>query len=166
MRFLFRAVCLTIAAGLFLPLWVGPLWAQEKAVQEAPLEVTSDRLEADDRARTVIFLGEVMAKQADLVIYAQKMTIYYQEKDRTIEKIVAEGDVRIVQGARVATGQLADYDRSKGEIVLTGEPQVHQGSDVVRGEKIVVLLNEDRSVISGQGNTRVNAVFHPRSEKP
>ena len=39
----------------------------------------------------------------------------------------AEGDVRIVQGARVATGQKGVLYREEGRVVLTGAARVHQG---------------------------------------
>jgi len=85
---------------------VAPLWAATSPanpVADQPLEVTAQELEADDRARTVVFSGDVVARQGDVVIYAQKITISYAEKDRQVESIVAEKYVRIVQGPKVAT---------------------------------------------------------------
>jgi len=153
---------LVLTAGV-LPLRAAD--APANPVANQPLEVTAQQLEADDRAHTVVFSGDVVASQGDVVIYAQKITVHYAEKNRQIETILAERDVRIVQGPKVATAQRAELDHLKGEIVLTGNPEVHQGKDTVTGEKITVFLNQDRSVVSSSGESRVNAVFHPQADK-
>lgn len=158
-----RQSCMAL---LFLLASVLPLHAEKSSPRptDQPLEITSQRLEADDRAQLVTFSGDVVARQADLVIYAQKITVRYGGKDRRIESITAEQDVRIVQGAKVATAQYAALDQLKGEIVLTGDPEVHQGKDTVTGEKITFFLDQDRSVISSSGESRVNAIFHPQTD--
>lgn len=127
-----------------------------------PIDITSDRLEADDAARKVRFLGQVVARQGDVTLYAREMLVILQEKAQEIDRIEAYGDVRIVQGERVATAQKGVYLNREGQIVLSGSPQVHQGKDVVTGEEIIVYLNEDRSEVKG----RVKATFRPKGEKP
>lgn len=157
------SICLLI---LLLPLLCHvQAGAVEPQQRDAPLEITSKQLEADETAGTVVFIGEVVAVQADVTIYAGRLTVYYRRDDRQVERVVAEEDVRIIQGDKVATGQRAVYLRSKAEIVLTGDPRVNQGQDFVTGDKITVLLNENRSIVDSNNEGRVNAVFHPRSQK-
>ncbi len=62
---------------------------------------------------------------------------------------------------KVATGDKGIFFRDEARIVLTGSPKVHHGKDFVEGDEIVVLLNEDRSIVRSEGGSRVNAVFHP-----
>jgi len=131
-----------------------------------PINVSADRLDADDVARQVTFLGNVVARQGDVVIYAARMTLFYASENREIDRVEAEGDVRIVQGARVATGQKGVLYREEGRVVLTGAARVHQGEDFVEGDEIVVLLNEEKSIVQGREGGRVNAVFHPKEERP
>jgi len=140
--------------------------AEPAPIQDQPLEISSGRLEADESARRVTFLDKVVARQGDVVIYAESLSIYYADEKREITRIVAEKDVRIVQGSRVVTGERAEYEHRTGIIELTGHPKVHQGKDAVSGDKITVYLNEEKSVISGAGGSRVNALFHPSEEKP
>lgn len=132
------------------------------AFREQPITINSDRLEADDAAHQVRFVGNVVARQGDVVLYAEEMIVRYRSDTREVDRIEAYRDVRIVQGTKVATGEKGIFFREDGRIVLTGSPKVHQGKDFVEGDEITVLLNEDRSIVSSEGGSRVNAVFHPK----
>ncbi len=132
---------------------------------DAPISVSADRLEANETLREVRFVGNVVARQGELAIYARELAIYYQAKGRDIDRVEALGEVRIVQGTRVATGQKASFFNRERKIVLTGSPRVYQGDDFVEGEEIVVMLDEEKSIVKGNQGTRVNAVFHPKGTK-
>ncbi|ORJ59548.1 lipopolysaccharide transport periplasmic protein LptA [Geothermobacter hydrogeniphilus] len=150
---------------IFLCLFSGAVRAASVAPGDAPLEITSRQLEADDAAGTVTFIGDVEARQADLVIHAGRLTVYYRGEARQVERIEAEQDVRVIQGQRVATGQHALYQRSSGKLVLTGNPRINDGADQVSGDKITVYLNDKRSVVDSRGEGRVKATFHPRGKQ-
>jgi lipopolysaccharide export system protein LptA len=135
-----------------------------KTVSKEPIRITSDRLETDQSARKMEFVGNVVARQGDLTIYARKLDMFYGPDNHEIERVEAHGDVRVVQGDRVATGQQGVFFRKEGKIVLTGSPRVHQGQDYVEGDEITVFLNEERSIVKGGGGSRVNAVFTPKGE--
>ena len=132
----------------------------------APVSVTSDRLEADDKLHQVRFIGNVVAKQGDVVIYAKELVLVYPEKGRDIDRIEALGGVRIVQGNRVATGEKASFFNQQRKIVLTGSPRVYQGDDFLEGDEIIVLLDEQKSIVKSDHGSRVNAVFHPKGSQP
>lgn len=152
---------------LLLLVWGLPALAAEVPKQQSqlPLEVTAQTLEADNQAGTATFSGDVVARQGDVVMYAGHMTIHYDHKSSEIRRIVAEKDVRIVQGERLATAQRADYEQGSGKIVLTGDPKVHQGQNEVSGETITVFIDQDKSIVTGNGSKRVNAVFHPQEKQ-
>ncbi len=131
-----------------------------------PVEISADRLEANDVAKTLVFIGHAEARQGDITIRGDRLTIFYanQAQSSEVDKIVAEGSVRIVQGDRVATGNKAEYFRQDERIVLTGSPQVKEGQNSVQGHEIVLFLKENRSVVKGGQDGRVNAVFQPKGE--
>ncbi len=131
---------------------------------DQPIDIRSDRLEANDAKKQVRFLGNVVARQGDLTIYAQEVAIFHAEKAGEIDRVEAYRDVRIVQGDKVATGQKGIFFNREGKIVLTGAPRINQGEDFIAGEEITVFLNEERSVVTGQDGGRVNAVFHPKGK--
>ncbi|OQY19980.1 MAG: lipopolysaccharide transport periplasmic protein LptA [Desulfobacteraceae bacterium 4572_35.1] len=140
-----------------------------------PVNITADKLEADDKNGVFIFKGNVQARQDEFFIYAQKMTIFYSKKEadsasgedqkRQVDKIVAEKDVSIVQFSRVATGQKAVFYQQQGRVVLTGEPRVVQGENEVEGERIEVYLNDSRSIVEGGKKQRVRAIFVPGDDQ-
>lgn len=130
-----------------------------------PVKITSAQLEADDQTGVFIFKGDVQAQQGDVFIYAQTMTVsYIKGETRQIDTVVAEGDVRIVQLNRVATGGKAIFYHQEGRIVLSEKPRVVQGDNTVEGERIIVYLNDNRSIVEGSTKRRVKAVFIPGEE--
>ena len=129
---------------------------------DQPIHVTSQRLEANDAEGYFVFSGQVQAQQGDVTIYAQQLTVYYVEgQKKQVERVVAENDVRIVQTNRVATGQKAVFWQKEGRVELTGNPRVVQGDNVVEGEKILVYLDDSRSIVEGGEQGRVKAIFVP-----
>ena len=130
-----------------------------------PVDVSADRLEADDKAQTLVFSGNAVATQDDITIHGDRLTVKYTGEEREIERVLAEGSVRIIQGTRVATGEKAVLYHVEERIVLTGSPKVSDGDNFVDGQEITLYLNDQRSVVTGGSGGRVNAVFTPQAEE-
>jgi lipopolysaccharide export system protein LptA len=79
-----------------------------------------------------------------------------------VQNIVAVGNVRIDQGARWAVGGHAVFDQGQRTLVLTENPVLHDGPNVVAGDRVVVFLDENRSIVEG-GRKRVKAVLYPNN---
>ncbi len=151
---------------LFLLLPLSALAAPElSSKNRGPVEVISDRLEVDDLAQTLVFIGHAVATQDDVTIHGDRLTVKYTGEKREIEQVVAEGAVRILQGTRVAVGERAVLYHLEERIVLTGSPEVRDGDNFVKGQEITVYLNDKRSVVTGGAGGRVKAVFTPKTEK-
>jgi len=134
---------------------------QQKAAEDL-IRVSADRMEADEKNRTVMFYGQVVAQQSGMAIYSEKMTLAYRPGEaREIEKIEIDGGLRIVQGDRVATADHGIYKFTDGLIVLYGSAEVHQSGNSIVGDEIIYYLNEARSVVKSRPDSRVNAVFSP-----
>lgn len=127
-----------------------------------PINIKADELKADNKGKTAIFTGRVVARQEDVTIYSEKLIIYYGENQEQVDKIEAIGSVRILQTNRVGTGGHALYENKEGKITLSVNPKVTQEKDSVTGKVIVYYLDEDRSVVTGGENARVEAVIHPK----
>ncbi len=80
-----------------------------------------------------------------------------------VQSIVASGSVRIDQGTRWAVGGKATFEQSNRTLVLTENPVLHDGPNEVAGDRVVVFLDEDRSIVEG-GRKRVKAVLFPGKE--
>ena len=157
--------CLILLIAVVLPVSVCVAANNDGRMIREPVEVSADRLELDDNSGVLVFIGNAVAVQGDVTIYGDRLTVRYQQEVREVEQVVAEGNVRIVQGDRTATGRKAVFFRDEERVVLTGDPRVSQGDNCVSGQEITIFLNDRRSIVSGGSGGRVNAVFTPQTEK-
>lgn len=130
------------------------------ATESQPITITSNNMEARKKENLVIFKGDVKAEQKDYTLYSKELYVYYAD-GKEIKEMIATGDVRIVQLNKTATGEKAVYTRENRAVVLTGNPQVEQDCDVVKGDKITIYLDDNKSLVEG----RVRAVVNPKDEK-
>lgn len=133
--------------------------------ESLPINIVSDRLEADDMAKKVKFIGHVIVRRGDVTLYAHEVLVTYLQGKGDIEKIIASGEVRIIQNERIATAERATLFQKEGKILLAGSARLLQGKDSIEGEEITVLINEEKSIIKAQQGGRVQAIFHPNEPK-
>ena len=129
--------------------------------ESLPINIVSDRLEADDMARKVKFIGHVIVRRGDVTLYAHEVLVTYLQGKGDIEEIIASGEVRIIQNDRIATAERATLYQKEAKIVLTGSARLLQGKDSIDGEEITVLINEEKSIIKAEQGGRVQAIFYP-----
>jgi lipopolysaccharide export system protein LptA len=159
-------VAVLLALGLTLSVaWAAPQPAEKKAIKDRssqPITVKSDQLQAYNEAKQAVFTGHVVARQDDVTIYSDRLEVYYGVTDDEVDRIVASGNVRILQTNRGGTGGHAVYESKLGKITLTENPRVSQNTDTVTGKVIIYYLDEERSEVVGGENARVEAVIHPK----
>ncbi|HUL30657.1 MAG TPA: lipopolysaccharide transport periplasmic protein LptA [Thermodesulfobacteriota bacterium] len=127
----------------------------------APIDIDSDRLEADQKTNTIIYKGNVVAKQEDVTLYANTLLIIYDPDTKKLKEIVATGNVKVVQLDRRATGQKVTFDQDKNKVVLDGDAVVREGTNVIRGERITFYVEEERSVVEPAKGGRVSTSITP-----
>ncbi len=88
------------------------------------------------------------------------LTATYNPEIQRLAEVVAEGNLEVTQGNRIATGAKAVYNSENNSVVLTGDPVIRQGNSQVSGCRIIMFINEDRGVVEG-GSQRVKAVIFP-----
>ena len=150
------------------------------ARSKEPITITSDNLEYEYRDGVIVYRGEVLAVQGDVKIRSNELRITLARTEDAkgnskaacalddtstskLQSVVASGSVRIDQGTRWAVGGKATFDQSNRTLVLTENPVLHDGPNEVAGDRVVVYLDEDRSVVEG-GRKRVKAVLFPGKE--
>jgi lipopolysaccharide export system protein LptA len=136
-----------------------------------PIHIKANRLDSYNKENKIIFTGDVIAKKAELTIYADQMTVFYRKAEGKeagqgegadqVEKIFANGHVKITKGKRIATGDEAVYYEAGQDVSLTGNPKVWEGNSMIKGSKITVFLDEDRSIVESQEGNRVEAIVYP-----
>lgn len=94
-------------------------------------------LEVDYEKNIAVFNNNVKVEKPDLTIYSDRMQVYFTPKKEeakgvqesmamasSINKIVAQGNVRILRGENTTYSQEAIYDAASKKITLTGRPQI------------------------------------------
>jgi len=127
----------------------------------APIDITSDMVEADQKQNTATFKGNVVAKQEDVTLYANTLLIIYDPDTKKLKEIIATGNVKVVQMDRRATGQKMTFDQDKNKVVLDGDAVVREGTNVIRGERITFYVEEERSVVEPAKGGRVSTSITP-----
>lgn len=84
---------------------------------DGPLEVSYD----DGMA---IFRNEVKVSQKDSELYTDLATIYFDSKTKILDKIVADGNVRLIRGKDTSYSEKAVYYAKDKRIVLEGRPRL------------------------------------------
>ncbi|KAB0669523.1 lipopolysaccharide transport periplasmic protein LptA [Oryzomonas sagensis] len=153
-----------IVVSMMLPL-ATVFAAAHKDRSSLPIAIKANELAADNKGKTAIFSGKVVAKQGDITIYADRLIINYGDKKNDVEKIEANGNVRIVQENRIGTATHAVYESKLGRITLTGNPKIMQGADTMSGNIITYFIDEDRSEVSSGAGRPVEVVIHPTAKK-
>ncbi len=131
----------------------------------SPVEVTADELSVDQTNGSAVFAGNVVAGQGDLRLSANQIRVEYLVENGAatgqIDRLLATGDVTLVNGAEAAEAQKAIYVIGSGEVVMTGNVLLTQGNNALSGEKLIVDLNTGKGRIVG----RVRTVFQTGTDQ-
>ncbi|MGZ3513291.1 MAG: lipopolysaccharide transport periplasmic protein LptA [Thermodesulfobacteriota bacterium] len=131
------------------------------SASRAPIDITSDTVEADQKTNTVVFKGNVVAKQEDTTLWANTLTILYDQNTKKIKEIIAVGNVKVVQLEKRATSQKATFDQDKNKVTFDGDAVAREGANVIRGERITYYVEEERSVVEPVKGGRVSTSITP-----
>ncbi len=129
---------------------------------KGPIDITADHLSADSAKESVTFEGNVVVTQDDVTLHADRVFAEYSRGVKAIEKITAEGNVRVVQSGREARAARAVFYNLEQKVVLSGGADLAYGGNTLKGETMTLYLRENRSVVSGGEGGRVRAVINPK----
>ncbi|MFZ5877197.1 MAG: LptA/OstA family protein [Nitrospirota bacterium] len=145
-----------------------PSWAADVAgpLASRPLAITSRSMTVKNLDHRVIFDKDVTVIKGDMDLQADRVEVVLAKPAQTaasnssgngagpdmlsegnIERIVAEGRVKVVQGKKTATADHAVYHRADETVVLTGHPETWEEGVRIQGSKITILLKEQRSIV-------------------
>ena len=160
----------SLSAIFVVVLWLLASPGQAAVAQDNPVHIVSDTLEAYQQQKKVIFIGHVVAKQGELTIRGDRLTVFYLEEGNPgsneeslagkIDRVVVDGNVNITQKKVVATGEHVVYFSKENKVVLTGKPKVEKGKDFIQGDKITLFLDSEKSIVEGGPSGPVEATIY------
>jgi lipopolysaccharide export system protein LptA len=116
----------------------------------APIDLSADRAEAQDRADRAIFAGNVVVKQGELTLRTARLTVAYaSENGIDINRIDASGGVTVVSPSETARGDFAVYDLDQGLITMVGNVRLERGGSFLSGGRLTIDLDSGRAVMDG-----------------
>jgi lipopolysaccharide export system protein LptA len=157
--------------------------------QGKPIQIESASLEVRDKDKMATFSGDVHVVQGDTDMRCKSLVVYYDDnspsaggkaapkpaagsgpppkQQQTIKRLVATGDVVVVQKEQTATGNSGLYDIRTSTITLTGNVTLTQGPNVVRGERLMVNVKSGVSRMEeGKNGQGVRAMFQSGPSQP
>lgn len=134
--------------------------------KESPIHVTADRMETDQKQKTVFFEGKVKTRRDDFNMDSDELEVFDSGKEASrISKIIARGNVRLDRAGKVATGDKAIYYEGERKFLLTGNAKAWEDQNVVAGSRMEIYLDEDKSVVLGDGNEQVEVTIYPKEKQ-
>ena len=130
-----------------------PVSALKGHNSSAPVDVTADRIEVQDRADRAIFAGNVRASQGELSLNTPRLTVAYSGGSGgggvQIRRLDAAGGVTVKSPSETARGDFGIYDLDRRLITLIGNVQLNRQSNQVNGARLVIDLDTGRAVVDG-----------------
>lgn len=146
---------------------------------DEPMEITSDRMEAFNDKKLIIFSGNARIEQGKSVLKSDRLLLYYKgdsknenkkneiraDQNGMLEKIEAQGNVSFTQEERTAQGDQAIYYTESNKIVMTGNAILNEGKNFIKGERVTVFINENKGLVESDTQSQVKAIIYPQSRK-
>ena len=153
-----------------------PVSALKGHNSNAPVDVTADRIEVQDRADRAIFAGNVRANQGELSLSTPRLTVAYSGGTGgggvQIRRLDAAGGVVVKSPSETARGDFGIYDLDRRLITLIGNVQLNRQQNQVNGARLVIDLDTGRAVVDGgppgvnQSGGRVTGHFSVPQRRP
>ncbi|WP_374385598.1 LptA/OstA family protein [Sandaracinobacter sp.] len=152
-----------IAIALAAPIGAMPAFAQGITTSalrgldsRAPIDVDADRIDVLDQQNQAIFTGNVRVRQGNLTLEADRIKVAYSRPvkgDPVIQRLDADGNVRLATPSERASSRFGIYDVSKRILTLIGNVVLTQGTTKVQGNRLTIDLASGRSTLDGKTST-------------
>ncbi len=119
-----------------------------------PVEITSDQLQVNQADGTAVFTGNVVIGQGEMRLTADRVRVEYTTENRDstgrISRLLANGNVLLVNGAEAAEADAAVYTIDDGMVVMTGNVLLTQGQNALSSERMDIDLKTGTAIMKGR----------------
>ena len=143
---------------------VAGLTAAAPDIEEFQLIHADSMVLTRQKGKPQVFQGSVDIVMVDKAeqktrIQAEKMTIYYEQDQKKVQRIEAEGHVRIERADIVATTELAVYRGDRNIMELLVDPHVKDSRGKLSANRITIFIDSDEVVAEGN----VRGIVYPEA---
>jgi lipopolysaccharide export system protein LptA len=157
---------------------------------DLPVEITTSKVVVKyaGNVRMAVCEGPVKVEQGDVTLTCDKLVIESDAKGAKqgrenrgsakqlpvdlqngsdMKSITASGNVKVLQGDRMALAGKAVFDNVKRIITLSENPKLWQGPDILTGDKVIIFLDEGRfEVLTSDGKKKpITITINPGKHK-
>lgn len=120
-----------------------------------PVMIRAEQLEYFDQGRRASYRGQVRLQTENTILESEQLDAYFTRpgggQEMALERAVAEGDVKVTQPGRRATGRHAEYFAGDARIVLRGGPPSVYDAErgFTSGRSLTFYSRDGRVIVSG-----------------
>ena len=123
------------------------------------IKIISDKLEIVRSKNVSIFSGKVYALEDNMRIWSDELILTSSKDEKTIKRINAKNNVKILREQLSIIGDEAVYDPLKNELTVIGEVKVSENDNIILCDEIIIDLENSSSIMKSEPTKRVEAII-------
>ena len=121
------------------------------------IKISSEKLNVYRDSNISVFSGNVYAEDNAIKLWSDKISIFYDETNKSMYEIIAEDNIKIVVNDVTAYGNFSKYQVDNEEILLEGDVIVIEKDNKIQSDQLILDLANSTSIMTAKSNSRVTA---------
>ena len=121
------------------------------------IKISSEKLNVNRDSNISIFSGNAYAEDDTIKLWSDKISIFYDESNKSIYEIIAEDNIKIIVNDVTAYGNFSKYLVDNEEILLEGDVVVIEKDNKIKSDQLILDLANSTSIMTSKSNSRVTA---------
>ena len=121
------------------------------------IKISSEKLNVYRNENISVFSGNVYAEDSKIKLWSDEISIFYDEANKSINKITAENNVKIIVNGMTAYGNFSEYQVDYEELFLEGDVVVIERDNKIQSDQLILDLVNSTSIMTAKSNSRVTA---------
>ena len=114
-----------------------------------PVDITSQSLSINQKDGEAEFDGSVLVIQGEMRLSADNLRVEYKADKSGIERLIAKGNVLLVNAVDAASADSTIYTIDTGEVIMSGNVSLSQGETTLMAPKLLIDLKTGMGRLEG-----------------
>ena len=121
------------------------------------IKISSQKLNVYRDNNISVFSGNVYAEDDKIKLWSDKISIFYDEENKSMYEIIAEDSIKIIVNGVTAYGNFSKYQVDNKELLLEGDVVVIEKDNKIQSDQLILDLASSTSIMTAKSNSRVTA---------
>ena len=135
------------------------------AAHSDTIKVSSEKLNVYRDNNISVFSGNVYAEDDKIKLWSDKISMFYDETEKSVYEIVAENNVKIIVNGVTAFGNYSKYKVDNEELLLEGDVVVVEKDNKIKSDQLILDLANSTSIMTAKSNSRVTAQINKLNDE-